>query len=127
MTTPTNAEALDAFERWLVSDMPVNGIKAQIAEMSAADIALYDVRDTIKAALQDKWKGMDHPDLEQIKKNGVEILLVEYTGTMFVARYDDSDVLNPDHVWVAIDGAYPRDLPTHWMPLPAPPVDGEKL
>lgn len=63
-------------------------------------------------------------DISTAPRDGTEVLLIQDipSPVYFVGYYDDSDVLNPDHVWATIDGSYHRDLPTHWRPLPQPPT-----
>jgi hypothetical protein len=43
---------------------------------------------------------------------------------MNVVYYNDTDLGTKKHPWVFVDGtnAYHKDFPTHWMPLPKPPV-----
>lgn len=64
-------------------------------------------------------------DIASAPRDGTEILLATDNGFMFVAFYDDTPG-NRTHVWQTADGVcYHRDLPTHWMPLPLPPTNGD--
>jgi hypothetical protein len=61
-------------------------------------------------------------------RDETEILIArsgkECVSSMNVVYYNDTDLGTKKHPWVFVDGtnAYHKDFPTHWMPLPKPPV-----
>lgn len=62
-----------------------------------------------------------HP-IETAPKDGTDILACDarVIGWTLVVAYDEDDETN---CWMTADGpSYHRDMFTHWMPLPAPPV-----
>jgi hypothetical protein len=65
--------------------------------------------------------------IESAPKDGTDILIaVVGMNEMYVVFYDD-EPQHPDYVWMTADGpGYHRDLPTHWRPLPDPPLPTAK-
>jgi hypothetical protein len=48
----------------------------------------------------------------------------EVIATFNIVYWNDTDLGSRTHPWCFVDGggAYHRDWPTHWMPLPPPPA-----
>ena len=70
--------------------------------------------------------------IETAPKDGMPIIAYQpgatlqngwsYPESVGIAWWNNGDSLNPPH-WSG--PANPRDYPTHWMPLPKPPIKGE--
>lgn len=60
--------------------------------------------------------------IETAPKDGTEkVLVIDGAGGMWVASWSE-----PDEAWEIICGAFVHE-PTHWIPLPKPPYQEEKV
>lgn len=114
----TKAEALKALGRF----MKRYGF---MDDENASDMA--SIRDFINSAHE--WKPMS-----SAPESGDVILVYRPDAGVFTAHYVEDDAhfsnyMNPpegDYYWFSTCGDdLTNDMPTHWMPLPNPPITGE--
>ena len=68
---------------------------------------------------------MNWQPIETAKKDGTCMLVACTNGAVYAVRWGSL----PDDEWVVVGGSdlsvgCVRRIPTHWMPLPAPPSSG---
>jgi len=67
--------------------------------------------------------------IETAPKDGTEILVYRKDAGVlviqFVAPYDMVGTHDTEPDWFTTYGEHIADVPTHWMPLPDPPTEGE--
>jgi hypothetical protein len=66
------------------------------------------------------------PVTERLPEEGIAVLVSNGNGESAVARlFDADDLLWITSEWRGREGHYLSPCPTHWMPLPKPPKEGE--
>lgn len=82
--------------------------------------SVQELGDEVKRLRGGGWR-----PIETAPKDGTEILVAlcggEWATSLMVVSYDADQ---PDFPWITLDGGqgYHKDAPTHWMPLPPPPI-----
>lgn len=95
---------------WRLRDATVGAILAELP--SAPEPVRLEL-----AALLNPWR-----PIEEAPKDGTEILVYTTDQSAWYVVFWDDEPGCPSHPWQTPDGiSYHRDVPTHWLPLPAPP------
>lgn len=112
---------------WRVTDGRMSrGYDVEAVALEVEEICQELCEEAVKEArADDGWRPIDHPDIEQIKKDGTQILVPSQWSGMDadIAAYDSIGPLGVH--WWSVKLEEPMNEPRHWMPIPKPPVQGK--
>lgn len=119
----TKDEAIELADL-ILSDPPPD---KDFAAMSAPALARF-IRASVGARACRGTEMSDWQPIETAPKDGRQFLMVRFgweaQPTYNVVYFDEE---HPNYPWAIQDSdtAYHPDFPTHWMPLPEPPQEGQ--